>query len=171
MASAPLSLLPLEPGSVAHTANINATISYFDAKHLLQNAYDAFCKHQCYASQFEVAYWQEHRKCQELVEENKTLALVIEQLRARLFEDERCTSCWEARSGATKQIESPKVDTDIFEKVELLTSGAGLAAASTDIREERKRSSPQQQGQKAQRKKRTKAGVETIAEERSLADF
>ena len=55
---------------------LNIQTKLYEALHLL---HEAFSKHQCYSRDFEIAYWQERQKINELIEANKRLARQLEE--------------------------------------------------------------------------------------------
>lgn len=81
---------PPESHKVVYSDIPDATNSLFRTQdqileilHLLRKAYGTLEKHQCHASNFEIAYWQEHRKLQEAIEANGLLTHQLEQLRSQ----------------------------------------------------------------------------------------
>jgi hypothetical protein len=55
---------------------LNIQTKLYEALHLL---HEVFSKHQCYSRDFEIAYWQERQKLNELIETNKQLAQQLEE--------------------------------------------------------------------------------------------
>jgi len=51
---------------------------------LVQEAYKSVDAHQCDASAFQIAYWQEHQKLNEALEANKALALHLQETQSKV---------------------------------------------------------------------------------------